>query len=175
MADWVMPLFVIVVGVALFMQMLIFAAMFMAIRRLSKRMGQIADQFQGRLFPLISQLEAWMEEAQPRISSVIYDAAEITQTARYQVERADRIITDTADRLRMRLVHADQILTGTFESIEETSSKIRRTVRAPVRSVTALFRGIQTGFDFYRRRRRQTDDDSAGDWAPPLAETHRQV
>src|SRR5579863_5776651 len=115
MADWVMPLFVIVVGVALFMQMLMFAAMCMAIRRLSKRMGQIADQFQGRLFPLISQLEAWVEEAQPHVSSVIYDAAEIMYTTRNQVERADRIITDTADRLRMRLVHADQIMTGTLE------------------------------------------------------------
>lgn len=157
MANWVMPLFVAVVGVALFMQMLLFAAMLMAVRHLSQRVTRIADELQGRFFPLVSRLEVWVEEAQPRVSGALYEAGKMTHRARHQVERADRIVTEAADGLRIRIVHSDHVLTGALESIEDAGFRIRRSVRAPARSVRAAFRGIQTGFDFYRGRRRRME------------------
>jgi hypothetical protein len=173
MANWVMPLFVAVVGVALFMQMLMFAAMLIAMRRLSQRVTRIADELQGRFFPLVSRLEVWVDEAQTRVSGALYEASEATHTARRQVERADRIVTEASERLRTRLVRADHVMTGVLESIEDAGFKIRRSVRAPVRSATALFRGIQGGLDFYRgrRRRREDSDGVKRDWVPPLADT----
>jgi methyl-accepting chemotaxis protein len=157
MASWVMPLFVIVAAVSLFLQMLIFGAMFLTIRRLSKRMEEIADDLQKRVNPVISRLQMLVEEAQPRISGMISDAAEITHVARNQVQRVDRVLTEAVDRLRMQLVHADQILTGALETVEETGARIRSSVWRPVQSVTALVRGIQTGLEFYRGRRRRAD------------------
>ena len=157
MASWVMPLFVIVAAVSLFVQMLIFGAIFLTVRRLSKRMEEIVDDLQRRVNPVISRLQMLVEEAQPRISSVISDAAEMTHVARNQVQRADRVLTEAVDRLRMQLVHADQILTGALETVEETGARIRSSVWGPVASVTALVRGIQTGLEFYRGRRRRAD------------------
>lgn len=157
MASWVMPLFVIVAAVSLFIQMLIFGAMFLTIRRLSKRMEEIADDLQRRINPVISRLQMLVEEAQPRISGMISDAAEITHVARNQVQRVDRMVTEAVDRLRMQLVHADQILTGALETVEETGTRIRSTVWRPVQSFSALVRGIQTGLEFYRGRRRQAE------------------
>jgi hypothetical protein len=142
MPNWVMPLFVIVASISLFVQMLIFGAMFLEFRRIN---------------PVISRLQMLVEEAQPRISSMISDAAEITHVARGQVQRVDRMVTEAVDRLRMQLVHADQILTGAMETVEETGARIRSSVWRPVQSVTALVRGIQTGLEFYRGRRRQAD------------------
>jgi len=157
MASWVMPLFVIVAAVSLFIQMLIFAAMFMTIRRLGKRMEDVVDDLQRRVNPVLSRLQTLVEEAQPRISTMISDAAEITHLARNQVQRVDRVLTEGVDRLRMQLVHADQILTGALETVEETGARIRSSVWRPVQSVTALLRGIQTGLEFYRGRRRRAD------------------
>ena len=157
MASWVMPLFVIVAAVSLFIQMLIFGAMFLTIRRLSKRVEEIADDLQRRINPVLSRVQMLVEEAQPRISSMISDAAEITHVARNQVQRVDRMVTETVDRLRMQLVHADQILTGALETVEETGTRIRSSVWRPVQSFSALVRGIQTGLEFYRGRRRQAE------------------
>ena len=157
MASWVMPLFVIVAAVSLFIQMLIFAAMFMTIRRLGKRMEDVVDDLQRRVNPVLSRLQTLVEEAQPRISTMISDAAEITHLARNQVQRVDRVLTEGVDRLRMQLVHADQILTGALETVEETGTRIRSSVWRPMQSVTALVRGIQTGLEFYRGRRRHAD------------------
>ena len=157
MPNWVMPLFVIVASISLFVQMLIFGAMFLEFRRINRRLEGIVDDLQKRINPVISRLQMLVEEAQPRISSMISDAAEITHVARSQVQRVDRMVTEAVDRLRMQLVHADQILTGAMETVEETGSRIRSTVWRPVQSVTALVRGIQTGLEFYRGRRRQAD------------------
>lgn len=152
-----MPLFVIVAAVSLFIQMLIFGAMFLTIRRLGKRMEDIVDDLQTRVNPVISRLQMLVEEAQPRISTMISDAAEITHVTRNQVQRVDRVLTEAVDRLRMQLVHADQILTGALETVEETGARIRSSVWKPMQSVTALLRGIQTGLEFYRGRRRHAD------------------
>jgi len=150
-----MPLFVIVAAVALFMQMLIFGAMFLTIRRLSKRMEDLADDMQRRVNPTLSRLQMLVEEAQPRIASMISDAAEMTHVARSQVQRVDRVVTEAVDRLRMQLVHADQILADALETVEETGARIRSTVWRPVQSFSALLHGIQTGLEFYRGRRRE--------------------
>jgi hypothetical protein len=157
MPNWVMPLFVIVASIALFVQMLIFGAMFLEFRRISRRLEQIADDLQMRINPVISRLQMLVEEAQPRLSNMISDAAEITHVARSQVQRVDRMLTEAVDRLRMQLVHADQILTGALETVEETGARIRSTVWRPMQSVSALVRGIQTGLEFYRGRRRRAD------------------
>ena len=157
MPNWVLPLFVIVASISLFIQMLIFGAMFMEFRRVSRRMEEIVDDLQRRINPVISRLQMLVEEAQPRISSMISDAAEITHVARSQVQRVDRMVTEAVDRLRMQLVHADQILTGALETVEETGARIRSTVWRPVQSFSALVRGIQTGLEFYRGRRRRAD------------------
>jgi chromatin segregation and condensation protein Rec8/ScpA/Scc1 (kleisin family) len=157
MSSWVMPTFVIVAAVSLFMQMLIFGAMFLTLRRVSRRIEEIADDMQRRINPVISRLQMLVEEAQPRISNMISDAAEMTHVARSQVQRVDRMVTEAVDRLRMQLVHADQILTGAMEAVEETGSRLRSSVWRPVQSVSALVRGIQTGLEFYRGRRRQAN------------------
>src|SRR5437879_9737776 len=157
MPNWVMPLFVIVAAISLFVQMLILGAMFLEFSRIHQRLEQSVDDIQKRINPVISRLQMLVEEAQPRMSNMISDAAEITHVARNQVQRVDRMVTEAVDRLRMQLVHADQILTGALETVGETGTRIRSTVWRPVQSFSALVRGIQTGLDFYRGRRRRAE------------------
>jgi hypothetical protein len=153
MSSWVLPTFVIVAAVSLFLQMLIFAALFFQVRRIGRRIEALMDDVQRRVTPVISRVQMLVEDAQPRISNMIADAAEMTHMARGQVQRVDRMVTEAVDRLRMQLIHADQILTGAMEAVEETGARIRSSVLRPVISVTALVRGIQTGLEFYRGRR----------------------
>jgi len=171
MADWVMPLFTIVVAVALLMETLVIAVMFIAFRRLTGRIEKLTDRVQGRVFPLISQFQLRFDEVQPRISDAVIQASELVHSARTQVERADRVITETTDRLRIKLVQADQKITGSLELIEDTGSKIRRAVLAPLRSIKALTAGIQTGISVYRTRFHESAEpmDLSEDWIAPDA------
>jgi hypothetical protein len=172
MADWVMPLFTIVVAVALFVEALVMAASFIALRRLIRRIEQITERIQSRVFPLISQVQLGLEEVQPRISNAVVEASDFTHSARKQAERTDRMITEISNDLRTQFVHADQGIIGTLELIEDTGSRIRRAVLAPVRSIRALTAGIQTGINVYRTRFRQPAEPIglSEDWIPPQVE-----
>jgi hypothetical protein len=171
MADWVMPLFTIVVAVALLMETLVIAVMFIAFRRLTGRIEPLTDRVQGGVFPLISQFQLRTDEIQPRISDAIIQASEVVHSARKQAERTDRVITETADRVGIKLLQADQKITGTLELIEDTGSRIRRVVLAPVRSIKALTAGIQTGVSVYRKRFHESAEpmDLSEEWIAPEA------
>ena len=67
----------------------------------------------------------------------------------------------------MQLIHADQILTGALETIEEAGAQGAQDVWGPVQSVSAVVRGIQSGVEFsaagaVRRKREpaETPDES---------------
>jgi len=88
----------------------------------------------------------------------VADASELTRLARSQAQKVDRILTETMERLRLQLIHVDQILTGAMETIEEAGSRMRETVWGPVVKASAMIRGIQSGLEFIRaaRSRRQS-------------------
>ena len=153
MESW-MPLFVVVASVAIVFQAVLLGAMFFQLRRTIRRAEQIADDFQTRLMPILGRVQTLVEDAQPKISSMLSDATEITRAARNQVQRVDRVMVEAVDRLRLQLVHADQILTGALETIEDTGAKLRKTLWGPVQSASAVVRGIQVGLEFFRGMRR---------------------
>jgi hypothetical protein len=152
MESW-MPFFVVVAVVAIVLQTFMLGAMFFMFMRLGRRVEQIAEELRSRAVPILARVQLLVEDAQPKISSMMSDATEITRVARTQVQRVDRVMVEAVDRLRLQLVHADQILTGTLETIEDTGAKLRKTLWGPVQSVSALVRGIQVGLEFFRGMR----------------------
>jgi hypothetical protein len=158
MADWVMPLFTIVVAVALLVETVAIAAMFLGITRLVKRIDSAAARVQGRLYPLISQIQLHLDELQPRIACAVTEAADLVHSARIEVERTDRKISEVSDELRTKLVRLDQKVGATLHTVDVTGSRIRHAVLAPVRSMRALTAGIQTGINTYRERSRQAEE-----------------
>jgi hypothetical protein len=156
MESW-MPFFVIVAAVAIVLQMFILLGMFMAVRQLSKRVNQTLDDVRSRVLPVLAGVQALVDEARPHIVNAVANAAEVTNLARNQAQRLDRVVGEALERVRMQLAHVDQILTGTLETVESAGSSFKRTVWAPVQSVAAVIRGVQTGLEFYRGRRRPFD------------------
>ncbi len=81
------------------------------------------------------------------------------------------MITETTDRLRIKLLQTDQTIAGALEVVEDTGSKIRRAVLTPFRSVKALTAGIQTGVSVYRTRFHESPEpiDLSEEWIAPEA------
>ena len=152
-----MAFFVGVVAVGVVLQTALLAGIFLQYRRTSRRIEHVVRDVHLHVVPLISKVQILVEDAQPRISSMLADTAEITRVARAQAQRVDRVVGEATDRLRMQLIHADQILTGALDTVEETSTHIRRTISRPLQAIVALVRGVQTGIDFYRGVRRPSD------------------
>ncbi len=153
MNSW-LPLFIAVTALAVVLQVVILWAMYFSIRQTGERLTRMGEDLQRRLEPILSRLQYLIEDTQPRISAIAANAAEISELARGQAQKVDRVFTEAVDRLRSQIVRADQILTGALETVEDSGSHLKRAVWAPVQQATAVLRGIKAGLDLFRGQKR---------------------
>jgi hypothetical protein len=158
MQNWVV-FFSIVTAIALVVQVVILTALFFQMRRTMENVNRVVSDLHSRVSPLLTRVQILLEETQPKITTMVADAAHIVYLARGQAQKVDRVFTDAADRLRGQLVHADRILTGTLEAIEDAGSQFRNSVWRPVRKASALVQGIKVGLDLLRARRSRSRQD----------------
>lgn len=159
MESW-LGFFVIVTALAVVAQMVILLVMYAQFRQMNERIGRIATDLHSKVSPILTRVQVLLEDTQPRISGIVADVSEIAYLARGQVQKVDRIMTEAVDRLRAQLIRADRILTGALESVEETGSKVRRTLWGPVQQASAFVKGVKVGLDFFRSQRRPPERGS---------------
>ncbi len=159
MEHW-LPFFVAITALAVVLQMAILAAMYLQFRQMNERMTRIATDLQARMNPILSRLQILVEDTQPRITNMVVDATEIVHLARGQAQKMDRVFTEMMDRLRSQLIHADQILVGALEAIDEAGSHVRKTIWGPVHQASAFLKGVKVGLDVLRAQRRPPEHRS---------------
>lgn len=153
MQTW-LAVFIAATAIAVILQTAILAALYFQLSRRLEQSHRILSDLQVRVGPILTRLQILLEDTQPRISDMVSDAAHLVYIARNQAQKVDRIFTDAADRLRGQLVHADRILTGTLEAVEDAGAQFRRSFFGPMQKASALVQGIKVGLDFLRSRRR---------------------
>lgn len=162
MQGWV-EAFIVIAAVAIVIQMGVMVGMYFQFKQTSEQMTRIVRDIDSRLSPILLRMNRILEDSEDRITSIVGDAAEITRIARGQAQKVDRVFTDAVERLRIQVVHADQILTGALEVIEDTGSRVRRTLTGPVMQVSAVLKGIKVGLDFIRGQQRRSPEAAAAD------------
>src|SRR6202171_5355884 len=133
-----LQVFSIVAAIALVVQVVILGALFFELRRTTEKVNKLVSDLQTRVGPLLSRVQLLLDDTQPKISELVADAAHVVYLARGQAQKMDRIFTDASDRLRGQLVHADRILTGALETVEEAGTQFRRSFWRPVQKVSAV-------------------------------------
>jgi hypothetical protein len=143
----------VVTAIALVVQIIILTALFFEVRKTTEKVNQLTSDLQTRIGPILTRVQILLDDTQPKISSMVSDAAHIVYLARGQAQKVDRVFTDAADRLRGQLVHLDRILTGTLETLEDAGAQFKRGLWRPVQKASALIQGIKVGIDLLRSRR----------------------
>jgi hypothetical protein len=155
-----LEIFSLVAAAALVVQVVILTVLFFQMRRTTENVNRLVGDLQSRVGPILTRVQILLDDTQPKISSMVNDASHIVYLARGQAQKMDRVFTEASDRLRGQLVHADRILTGTLEAVEEAGSKFKHSFWRPVQKASALVQGIKVGLDLLRSRRgnRRRDD-----------------
>jgi len=155
----------IVVAIALVVQVSILIALFWQTRRTMQRVEKTVTDLNDRAGPILTRVQIMLDDTQPKIATMVSDAAHIVYLARGQAQKVDRVFTDAADRLRGQLLHVDRILTGTMEAVEDAGAQFRQSFWPPMQKAAALVQGIKVGLDLLRSRRarapRRRDDETA--------------
>jgi hypothetical protein len=151
--------FCIVAAIALVVQVVILTMLFFQLRRTTENVNRLVGDLHSRVGPILTRAQILLDDTQPKISSMVNDASHIVYLARGQAQKIDRVFTDAADRLRGQLMHADRILTGTLEAVEDAGAKFSHSFWRPVQKASALVQGIKVGLDLLRSRRRRRSGD----------------
>ena len=149
MQEWVG----VVVEIALIVQVSILIALFWTTRQTMQKVEKTVTDLNAKAGPILTRVQILLDDTQPKISTMVTDAAHIVYLARGQAQKVDRVFTDAADRLRGQLIHVDRILTGTMEAVEDAGSQFRANFWKPVQRASALVQGIKVGLDLLRSRR----------------------
>lgn len=162
METW-LGVFSIVAALALVVQVVILIALLLEMRRTTENVNRLMGDLQSRVGPILTRVQILLDDTQPKISAMVNDASHIVYLARGQAQKVDRVVTEAADRLRGQLMHADHILTGVLETVEDTGSQLKHSFWRPVQKASALVQGIKVGLDLLRSRRhsdrrRRSDD-----------------
>ncbi len=153
MSGWI-ELFIVVATIAIVVQMAILLAMFIQMRAAMRQFMRIASDLQARIDPILLRINNILADSEDRIASIMSDAAELTRVARTQAQKVDRLFTEAVERLRIQVIRADQILTGTLEVIEDAGSTFRRKLWEPIHQASAMLKGLKAGLDFIRGQKR---------------------
>src|ERR1700719_544857 len=141
METWVV-ISVVIAAVAIVFQACMLTAMFMQMRRTMERVERLTDNLETRVGPILTRVQLLLDDTQPKISEMVADASHIVYLARGQAQRMDRVLSEAPDRLRGQLIHADRILSGALEAVEETGAKVRQGFWGPMGRASAVVTGI---------------------------------
>lgn len=151
-----LEIFSLVAAAALIVQVIILVALFFQLRKTTENMNRLAGDLESRVGPILTRVQILLDDTQPKITNMVNDASHIVYLARGQAQKVDRVFTDAADRLRGQLLHADRILTGVMETVEDAGARFKGSFWAPVQKASALLQGIKVGLDILRSRRRSS-------------------
>lgn len=155
--------FVVVMTLSVVIQMGIFVAMFLGMRRLQMKLELLIDR---DIQPLLSETRALLVDGRKTINTLQSTSEEISQFAHTQTGRLDGLFSEAVERARMQLARADDIFTDALSRLESTAEEVHKTVSKPLREIQAVLAGVRTAFEFLggaRRRPRGPVDRTSQD------------
>jgi hypothetical protein len=160
MSGW-LEAFIVIAAVAIVIQTVVLSTMAFQAKTALEKFNKIAGDMQAKIDPILTRTGRILDDSEDRIASIMGDAAEMTRVARSQAQKVDRVFTEAVERLRIQVIRADQILTGTLEVIEDAGSKFRRSVWGPIQQASALLKGLKAGLDTLRGQNHRPESEAA--------------
>jgi hypothetical protein len=143
-----MSLFVALTGIAVLLQAGVLLAMYLAMRKSSQRMEELAGDVKTKVMPTVVEVQAMITMLRPKIETIVDNLSETTTTLRSEVQRVNATVNDAIDRGRLQIIRADELLSRTLDRVEQTSEIVHKTVISPVKQLSGLLQGITTGLEF---------------------------
>ena len=149
-----MTLFVALTGIAVLLQAGVLLAMYIAMRKSSKRMEELANEVKTKVLPTVGQAQEIITTLRPKVETIVENLGESTSILRSQIKRVDATVNDVLDRTRLQVIRADELMSRTLDRVEHTSDIVHKTVVSPVRQISGLVQGITVGLEFLFSRNR---------------------
>ncbi len=140
--------FIALTGIAVALQAGVLLAMYIAMRKTSERIEELAADMKNKFMPTVVEAQEMMTLIRPRLEVIVENVEGASTVLRSQLERVDATVNDVIDRARLQIIRGDELLTRTLDRVEQTSEMVQKTVVSPVRQLSGLMQGISVALEF---------------------------
>ena len=137
--------FVAVTSVAVVLQTLILAGMFVSTRKMSQRMEALSTKMEEQVLPLVEKVRVVVDESAPQIQTVISNLAQTSELVRTQAGQINEAVTEIVGIARTQAGNAGILAERTMQRVDYAAEVVQHTVTSPVRHVSALLEGVMAG------------------------------
>jgi hypothetical protein len=155
--------FVIIAAVGLILQGLAMLAMFVAAQQLRKQVLQVAQEARQKADQAVQTALQILSDAREPVRTASANFAEVSKVVRDRALLLDEALQDITNRTRSQVVHADEVFSGVLNKVETTANAVERNVVSPLLEISAIFRGVQVGFEQLFRGRGSTVREATQD------------
>jgi methyl-accepting chemotaxis protein len=162
MDNHLMTVFIAVTSAAVLIQAGILVALYLAVRKTSARVEELASEVKTKALPAVESAQLMLTQLRPRVEVITENLAESSTLVRNQIQRVDATVTEIVDRTRLQVIRADELLNRTMNRVEETTSTVHRTVVSPIRHLSGLMQGLAAGMEAFFGQRRGRSREGVG-------------
>lgn len=150
----ILTIFVAVTAVAVVLQMAILAGLYFSVKKTSAKVEALAGKLETEALPTLTAARELMTESKPKITKIIDNVETTTTTVRTQAERVSLTVNDALDRTRLQVIRADELVTRTFDRVEQATEIVHHTVVSPVHKMSAVLDGVMAGVGAFMGQRK---------------------
>lgn len=148
-----LTIFIAVTAAAVALQAGILVAAYLRLAKLDQETKAWRRQLSEQAAPILRNMDEITVSVRENSRLILNDFSALSRDARRQMEKFDRLTDEFADRLRLQIIHLDDLLTQTLRNLEEAGSAVKQNVVGPVREAAAVMQGVKAAIDFISARR----------------------
>ncbi len=156
---YIMAVFTGVSAIALVIQMCFLFGMYRSLKALRER----AVGFMDRWEPLAEQAQKTLEQVRGQSDQILKKVDGLAVQSKTQLDKVDTLLTDVSHTTRLQLERIDRAIADTVERVHETTEAVQKTVLVPVRQIRAVAAALSAIVNALNARRRPTVDQATLD------------
>lgn len=148
-----LKLFIVVASVAIVVQAGILIATYLRLAKLDRDTTRLRQQLDEHAGPILRNVNDVTLTVRENSRLIFDDLTALSQDARRQMEKFDRLTDDVADRLRLQIIRLDELMTLILDNLEKAGGSVKDAVGGPVREAAAVIQGVKAALEFINARR----------------------
>jgi len=156
-------IFVGITAFSFLLQSLAIFGIYNRLKQVTSRVDDLSSEVKKKLTAVTLQVQQTLDTAKPIIEGmqkINENLLSVTSLVRDRAIDIDRLAKETTETLRMQLARLDSTVDHATSRIQNVVETWHRGVIAPVYELSALVKGVRTGFQFFFSRRESRPSSS---------------
>ena len=155
-----LTILVAVIAVAGLIQLFVFIAIFVAIKKGMTEAGEYAKDFRSDIVPvlehskkLISVTRELITRLEPKLEAAAADVADLAHIASVEARKMQESADEIAERVRRQAARVDGMATDALDTVDRVGNFVNQAVSVPLRQVSGVVAAGRAIYDTLRTPR----------------------